>query len=119
MSVQPQHAVGAGSNARVGLRLTPDTPKPALLDQDARGNPAILGRQEWRIAELVTLALSNKEIAFRLGLTTGTVKEYVFHIFKKLKLSNRMELGLWTVEKQRKYRLVERRIAAKGCRRAA
>lgn len=41
------------------------------------------------------LPRSNKEIAHELCLTPGTVKEYMFHIFRKLGVSNRTELALW------------------------
>ena len=42
--------------------------------------------------ELVRDAPSNKEIACRLGLATGTVKVYVSHLMTKLGLGSRMEI---------------------------
>ena len=54
-----------------------------------------LSVRETQVADLIQQAKSNKEIAYELGLTTGTVKEYLFHIFKKLGVSNRTELALW------------------------
>jgi DNA-binding NarL/FixJ family response regulator len=44
---------------------------------------------------LIRQAKSNKEIAYELCLTVGTVKEYVYHIFRKLDVSNRTELAMW------------------------
>lgn len=43
---------------------------------------------------LVQQAKSNKEIAFELCLTVGTVKEYLYRIFRKLQVANRTELAL-------------------------
>ena len=54
-----------------------------------------LSVRERQVADLIQLAKSNKEIAYELGLTIGTVKEYLFHIFRKLGVSNRTELALW------------------------
>jgi len=54
-----------------------------------------LSVRETQVADLIQQAKSNKEIAYELGLTTGTVKEYLFHIFRKLGISNRTELALW------------------------
>ncbi len=44
----------------------------------------ILSSRERQIAKLIREAKSNKEIAFELCLTVGTVKEYLYHIFRKL-----------------------------------
>jgi DNA-binding CsgD family transcriptional regulator len=50
-----------------------------------------------REAEVVRLAvegLSNREIGQQLGLTEHTVKNYLFRVFDKLGVSNRVELVL-------------------------
>lgn len=60
--------------------------------------PVKLSNREWEIVFLiVALAQSNKEIAYELGLTEGTVKEYLNRIFVKLNLANRNRsaLALW------------------------
>jgi len=44
---------------------------------------------------LVKQAKSNKEIAFELSLTVGSVKEYMYRLFRKLGVKNRTELALW------------------------
>jgi DNA-binding CsgD family transcriptional regulator len=43
---------------------------------------------------LVRQAKANKEIAYELCLTEGTVKEYLNRIFKKLQVRNRTELAV-------------------------
>jgi DNA-binding NarL/FixJ family response regulator len=54
-----------------------------------------LSFRERQIIELIQQAKSNKEIAYELCLTVGTVKEYVYHIFRKLGVTNRTQLALW------------------------
>lgn len=71
----------------------PTCKKPAPKD---RSGPQELSSRERQIVELVRQAKSNKEIAYDLCLTTGTVKEYLYHIFRKLGVSNRTALALWT-----------------------
>jgi len=58
---------------------------------------AVESRMTKREAEVVRLAvegLSNREIGQQLGLTEHTVKNYLFRIFDKLGVSNRVELVL-------------------------
>ncbi len=58
-----------------------------------------LSPREWQIIE--RLPKQNKEIAQELLLSLGTVKEYVYHIFHKLGLTNRCELLLWRENRKR------------------
>jgi DNA-binding CsgD family transcriptional regulator len=54
-----------------------------------------LSRREREVVNLVRQAKANKEIAYELSLTEGTIKEYLFTIFKKVGVKNRTELALW------------------------
>jgi len=66
-------------------------PKPLKMD------PGVEQRMTKREADVVRWAvegLSNREIARKLGLTEHTVKNYLFRIFDKLGVSNRVELVL-------------------------
>jgi two-component system nitrate/nitrite response regulator NarL len=66
-------------------------PKPLKMD------PGVEQRMTKREADVVRWAvegLSNLEIARKLGLTEHTVKNYLFRIFDKLGVSNRVELVL-------------------------
>lgn len=56
-----------------------------------------LSFREKQIAQLVCQAKLNKEIAFELHLTEGTIKEYLNRIFRKLDVKNRTQLAIWTV----------------------
>jgi DNA-binding NarL/FixJ family response regulator len=53
--------------------------------------------REKQIVGLVSQAMLNKEIAFELRLTEGTIKEYLNRIFRKLEVKNRTELALWAM----------------------
>jgi DNA-binding NarL/FixJ family response regulator len=59
-----------------------------------------LSFRERQIAELVCQAKPNKEIAYELHLSEGTVKEYLNKIFRKLGAKNRTELAVWTLLQQ-------------------
>src|SRR6185436_10051576 len=54
-----------------------------------------LSNRERQVVNLVKQAKANKEIAYELRLTEGTIKEYLFTIFKKVGVRNRTELALW------------------------
>jgi len=55
---------------------------------------AELSFREQQIVALIRQAKTNKEIAYDLCLAEGTVKEYLYRIFRKLAVSNRTELAL-------------------------
>lgn len=52
--------------------------------------------RERQVAELVRQAKLNKEIAYELHLSEGTIKEYLNRIYRKLGTKNRTELAVWT-----------------------
>src|ERR1700687_105499 len=54
-----------------------------------------LSPRELQVAERAAQAESNKQIADQLGLSEHTVKNYLFHVFEKLGVSNRFELLFW------------------------
>src|SRR5450755_1424520 len=51
-----------------------------------------LSRRELQVAEHAAQGESKKQIADQLGLSEHTVKNYLFHVFEKLGVSNRFEL---------------------------
>ena len=73
--------------------------KPKTLGNHYIGKP--LTSREKQVVALVRQAMSNKEIAWQLHLSEGTVKEYLFVIYKKLGLQNRTELALWVLANER------------------
>ena len=56
--------------------------------------------REWQVVRLVTQARLNKEIAFELHLSEGTIKEYLNTIYRKLGTRNRTELAVWAATHQ-------------------
>ncbi len=61
---------------------------------DAKGM-TLLSAREQDVVRWVTEGLTNREIADRLDLSEHTIKNYLFRIFEKLGISNRMELMLY------------------------
>jgi len=55
----------------------------------------LLSKQESKIARLISEGMTNREIAVQLGLSGHTVKNYLFKVFDKLGISNRVELALY------------------------
>ena len=66
----------------------PETQSPAKL------LPQPLSAREQEILRLVSKGLTNKEIALRLNLTEGTVKNYVTAILQKLGVQDRTQAAL-------------------------
>ena len=69
------------------------------IDREARGklnstNRIALAPRERHVTGLVAQGLSNKDIAWSLGLTEGTVKVYLSKLFDKVGVSDRFELAL-------------------------
>jgi DNA-binding NarL/FixJ family response regulator len=70
---------------------------PRLLN--AKGENLLSSRQQ-QLVSLVTEGLSNREIAARMHLSEHTVKNYLFRIFEKLGISNRVELIMYSLSQR-------------------
>lgn len=57
-----------------------------------------LSKPEWKVIQHVRYGLSNKEIAQKLFLSEGTVRNYLSSILSKLNLRDRTQLAIWAVE---------------------
>lgn len=78
-----------------------------LFSQMAQSNFAIqvdealtadISKMEWRIIQQVGFGLSNKEIAAKLYLSEGTVRNYLSNILSKMDLRDRTQLAIWAVQ---------------------
>jgi two-component system, NarL family, nitrate/nitrite response regulator NarL len=58
----------------------------------------ILTGRECQIVSLVAQGFKNKQIATTLGLTEGTVKVYLYRLFRKLGISDRLNMALYGVK---------------------
>lgn len=54
-----------------------------------------LTRREGQLVSLVAQGLKNKAIGARLGITEGTVKVYIYKLFKKLGVTDRLQMALY------------------------
>lgn len=69
----------------------------ALSDMLLSSKRVSLTSRERQLMGLVAQGLKNKEIAFSLGITEGTVKVYLSRLFEKVGAADRLELALFTI----------------------
>ena len=59
---------------------------------------SLLAERERQVVTLVSEGLSNREIATRMGISEHTASNYLFRIYNKLGISNRVELVLYAMK---------------------
>jgi two-component system nitrate/nitrite response regulator NarL len=74
--------------------MAPDTviPQPPAVSASLSVNG--LSPREREVAQWAAAGARNKEIAWQLGISEGTVKLHLFHVYQKLRVSNRVGLVL-------------------------
>jgi two-component system, NarL family, nitrate/nitrite response regulator NarL len=65
-----------------------------LMEQLLLTKRVSLTRREGQLVTLLPQGLKNKELAYALGITEGTVKVYLSRLFQKLGVNDRFELAL-------------------------
>jgi DNA-binding NarL/FixJ family response regulator len=66
-----------------------------LLESMLSQKRVALTQRQGQILALVSQGLKNKEIAFSLGITEGTVKVYLYKLFQKLGMNDRLDMALY------------------------
>jgi two-component system, NarL family, nitrate/nitrite response regulator NarL len=69
---------------------------PVLRAVDGKGL-SLLSKREMDVVRSLAEGLTNREIAERLGLSPHTIKNYLFRVYDKLGVSNRLELLFMTL----------------------
>jgi DNA-binding NarL/FixJ family response regulator len=71
---------------------------PLLAESRERTTPTELSPRERDVLLLIGQGYSNREIAARLFISEGTVKNYVTQVLSKLELRDRTQAALWATQ---------------------
>ena len=66
-----------------------------LMDTVLAQTRVALTRRQGQIVSLVARGFKNKEIANAMGITEGTVKVYLYKLFRKLGLNDRLDMAIY------------------------
>jgi LuxR family transcriptional regulator of csgAB operon len=67
-------------------------------DISSRRGSGILTRRQTEILAQVAVGASNDEIAEKLCVSPHTVKTHLYNVFKKIKVTNRLQAALWAAK---------------------
>ena len=80
----------------ISRRVLSECVETAEKEQKADEHAAApLSKREKETLRLVALGFSNDEIADKLNLSPHTVKTHLYHVYKKIGVSNRLQATLW------------------------
>src|ERR1700690_133283 len=92
--VHEGHAWVSREQMTLLLEALVSTPKIKAIDRKGMN---LLTKREAEVVSCLAEGMTNREIAERIGLSQHTVKNYLFRIFDKLGVSNRIELLFMTL----------------------
>lgn len=78
----------------IGTLATPNASPTSKHAEFVESKLACLSKREQDVAQLICRGISNKRIAADLFISERTVKAHLTSIFNKLKVTNRLHLGL-------------------------
>ena len=86
-------AIAAGQ-----LVVSPSKGRSALVGGDWPGRAEGLTAREAEVLSLITMGLSNQEIAERTLLSLNSIKSYIRSAYRKIDVDSRSKAVLWGVE---------------------
>ena len=89
------HRCGQEYRSTANCRVCSTCRKPRV--RVARPVSRHLTLRQNQLVDLVIQGKLNKEIAYQLHLSEGTIKTYLSAIFEKLGVTNRTELAVWAL----------------------
>jgi DNA-binding NarL/FixJ family response regulator len=69
-----------------------------MMDSVLAQTRVALTRRQGQIVSLVAQGFKNKEIASAMGITEGTVKVYLYKLFRKLGMNDRLDMALYGIK---------------------
>ena len=100
--VRAEHAFAAGNEMSlddaVAEAIATETGRSPTGGEE-REQRSRLSERELEVAALIAQGLTNKQIAERLFIATGTVERHVANILGKLDMSNRAQVAAWVAER--------------------
>lgn len=69
--------------------------EPELMETVLAQTRVTLTRRQGQIVSLVSQGFKNKEIAHAMGITEGTVKVYLYKLFRKLGMNDRLDMAIY------------------------
>jgi DNA-binding CsgD family transcriptional regulator len=94
-----QLAISSGQRRRADRLMAAARILRSPLPAEARGHPPLTKRQV-EVAFLIAGGLTNRQIAHHLEISERTVHSHVQNILKKLMLTSRTQIAVWTARQQ-------------------
>jgi DNA-binding NarL/FixJ family response regulator len=101
-SIRTVHNGGTWFDSQmIKAKLRQSSSLPAPAKQGGRCGDAIqLSQRQREITSLIAQGLKNKQVADKMFISEQTVKNHLYTIFKKLGVSDRMDLALYAIRKK-------------------
>lgn len=99
-AINGQSVFGGAIIDKLPSLMNKDTDKPSVSDDSLNYESYGITEKEYEVIQLVAEGFSNKEIAQKLFLSEGTVRNYLSTILEKLCLRDRTQLAIFYLKNQ-------------------
>lgn len=99
-AINGQSVFGGAIIDKLPSLMNKDTDKPSVSDDSLNYESYGITEKEYEVIQLVAEGFSNKEIAQKLFLSEGTVRNYLSTILEKLGLRDRTQLAIFYLKNQ-------------------